>query len=636
MSSLRDLIPRGPVYWEENGQADLTSNYQKLMEEWREVALREAAAFRDSNPELRNVPKIIKFLSGNHWDQFGHRPSYKSKASINKVALMRANHLALLTDTRPALHIRAPVQYEDIAVMLQAILEHEWREQNMELELMNVVDASAIYGTAFWKISAFAPGVIKVRTFAPTSVMPIQPGHDLQDSVGVLHQQRVNLQRAIMRYRHIPAIRARLERLEVLESAGYSIPNEKPPTGIDDLSWSLMDPSIRTIATGVFAASTSGDPSARHPFGTVERLEFYIDDPSVNESDRPVLVKAPYLGLNEHNWWYWVQPGERLYPRKRLIIYIRDVLVYDGPSPYWHGLYPFACLRLNPVFWSFWGLSKYRDLIEINRVMNEVVAGIMDMVKRSLNPPAVARGASVPFNTWKSFYPDMPGSKLYLPGVMANPAQDVKLMDPPILPPYVFQMLVQFLGPEFEKMAGIIDINRISGKMQVPGGDTLEQMRDSLQTPLRREYRLLEAFLRDVGVQAVSHVFQFYSKEQKLRKIGAAGVTKFDFSGSRETQGPEGESQMDFWRQFSVQIEPGSMHGGSRDRRKLMMISLFKMGAISRERLLRELDVDDVRDEEFYAERAMMAQANAAGGGGGNVAGAPLRLTRGQRNGEPV
>jgi len=55
-------------------------------------------------------------------------------------------------------------------------------------------------------------------------------------------------------------------------------------------------------------------------------------------------------------------------------------------------MYPFAMLRLNPVIWSFWGMSKYASLIPLNKAINEIGAGTMDMIKRALQSANAGQG----------------------------------------------------------------------------------------------------------------------------------------------------------------------------------------------------------------------------------------------------
>lgn len=623
MSDL-NFTPRGPIYREDGGRPDYTEGYERDLIRWREQAYEEARKFKALSPENERVKITTKYIEGDHWAQFGRRAKYKSHAYINKTSNARSNHLALLTDTRPSIDVESAEEFRPIAEAIKGVIEKEWQNNAWDMDLMTVADIAGVCGTAFWKMSAFSPGVMRVSPCGPDMVMPIQPGFHLQDSTAVLSRTWKPLGHVMLRCNGNAELAEKIKRQAKSSLYAEAGTTYARPDHLDQWTWQALSPQMKAMVGRQSAAEAPADYGS---FKSVEWQEYYIDDTSINESSDKILMKAPGLSIHEHNWWYWVAPGQRLYPRKRLVIFAGDAIFYDGPSPFWHGLYPFACLRLNPIFWSFWGLSKYRDLLPVNSSMNEIIAGTLDAIKKALNPTVVAKGQSIPRETWNQFFPDMPGAKLYLNNPMANAAQDIQFTQPPVLPAYVFQMLAQYLGPEFDKLSGLMDIAALGGKKQVPGGDTLEQMRDGTQTPLRREGRIIEVFLRDAGMQAVSNVLQFYSKERKMQLIGSKGLTIHDFTGDKNSMIPSEENRFDFWKQFPLTVEPGSMHGGAKDRRKLMFISLAQMGMVSRQRLLRELEIEDISDEELTQQR----QALMGGEGG-----APLRMSRGQRNGSPV
>jgi hypothetical protein len=606
--------------------ADKPEAYESLMSAWRGQAYEEALKFRKMSPEEDRIRVYQKYLEGDQWNQFGRRARYKSSAYINKTGLARTTHLALLTDSRPDIEVRSRSKDPDAiahAKMIRRIIEEEWINNDMDLSLVSVADIAAVCGTGFAKLSASAPGMMRMQPCGPDMVMPIQPGFGIQESTAVLYRTWKPLAFALQKF---PRKAKEIDRNAKSSYLAGSASAYTKPDHLDSHTWSGLAPQMQRFLSQRSPSATdmSLDTSA---FKSVEWQEYYIDDLSVNESRADVIMRAPNLTLEEHNWWYRVKPGQRLYPRKRLVIFIGDSIVYDGPSPYWHGLYPFATLRLNPVFWSFWGLSKYRDLLPMNDAINQIVSGLLDMVKRALNPTTIAKGSSVSNEAWMRFLPDMPGSKLRLDGTLSNPQQDIQFSRPPEIPSYVFQALTSYLGPEFDKLTGIFDIAVLGGKKQVPGGDTIEQIRDANPSGARLEGRLTEVFLRDSGVQAVSNTLQFYGRDRRVELAGDEGLSLPDFMGDPSAINRDPIHKFDYWKNFPVRVTPGSMHGGARDRTKLMMIQLFDRKAISRQKLLEELEINDVSDEELMA---MQQGAEPTSGAGS------LRLTRGQRNGSPV
>jgi len=619
-----NIAPRGPLQFEGGQSFDVGDNYHRDMLDWREEAYREANRFKELAPEDGRVKTYMKYIEGDHWEQFGRRAAYKSRVYVNKVATARTAHLALLTDSRPDIEVGCEVpEYEATANVIDRLIRKEYVANKMDLALVSVADIAATTGTGFWKIGSASPGMMRVTPCGPDMVMPIQPGFSIQESTAVLYRTYKSLVETTLKFPSRATDLARQAKSMVsMESTQYHKPEH-----MDEWTWQRMAPQMRKHIGKKMSVHQPMDQTGF--FKGVEWQEYYIEDPSRNQSNRPVTMRDPHIPLDGHNWWYVVQPGERLYPRKRLVIFAGDCLVYDGPAPYWHGLFPFACLRLNPVFWSFWGLSKYRDMLPVNSAINDILAGVLDTIKKALNPTVIAKGSSITKAAWDQFFPDMPGAKLYLSNQMANPASDIRFSDPPVLPQYVFSMLAQYLGPEFDRLSGMLDISTLGGKNQVPGGDTIEQMRDSMQSAPRLEGRYIESFLSDVGLQAVSNILQFYTAKRRLALLGKDAVTPTDFDPKPGTLIPSEENRFDFWKNFPVTIEPGSLHGGARDRSKLMAINLFSSGAISRQKLLDTLEIKDIGNEELAAERATLM-------GAGMQQEAGPRLSRGQRNGEGV
>ncbi|NJL72279.1 MAG: hypothetical protein HC888_12200, partial [Candidatus Competibacteraceae bacterium] len=298
--------------------------------------------------------------------------------------------------------------------------------------------------------------------------------------------------------------------------------------------------------------------------------------------------------------------------------------------------------------------------------INKIGGGIMDIIQRSLAPTVVSRLSSVSKPAWDKFFPDAPGQKLLLNGA-GNPTNDIKYMDTPQIPPYVQQFLGQYLMPEFDKHAGTMDMTQIAGKKQAPGGDTIEQMRDTMQSAYQLKGRFIERALTDAGTLAVSNVFQYYTQSQRMKLLGEDGLTLQDFDFDPGTLIPSGltrEQRMMFWKNFAMTILPGSLHSGAQDRQKLIQTNLFGMGAISRAQLLRTLEIGDAekiqkelneeKTQDILAQgRAQMLIQNQSAmeqlgqqlsGAMPSPGGMPeaedpqasARLSRGARNGQPV
>lgn len=633
MATALQNVPRGPLYGEDISKPDVPEDYATSMERWRQSALEEALRTRRLSQEDHRIPEYIRYLSGEHWNR--NRPPYKSKFFVNRVGKTRFDTLSMLTDSRPVFSIAyEEEQYKRQAMLIKAVLAYEWENSDIDLSLVTAMDIAMAYGTGFWKIGAAWPGRMSVLPCSPEQVMPIQPQFHIQSSSGVCYRTWKSLAWCKQRY---PWLAEQLDREAVgFESHTQSTTGFNRPGQYDEHTWHGLNPGMQRVLAMRAPQSEAGHGGGSlDVFRSVEWQEFWVDDISVNESNRPMIVKDKHLERDAHNFWNEVQPGARLYPRKRLLVFAGRLLVYDGPSPYWHGLFPFATLRLNPVFWSFWGLGKYRDLIPMNKLINSVGAGIEDIIKRVLNPTAVTKDGpgGVPESAWKNFDSDMPGQKLRILGHLGDPTTAVHYLPPPKLESYVFEMLTRFVAPEYDRAAGSVDIQALSGKQQIPGGDTIEQMRDTQGTGTRLESRFTEAFVRDAGTQAAANVIQFYSLAERMKIAGEMGLTDADVDEQAGKMAPASGNPQNHWKNFRFKIKTGSLHSAGKDRKKQTAAALYAQRVISRRETLRQFEYDNIEEilsellEEEQVEMGLQAEAEA---------GAAPRLTRGQRNGSIV
>lgn len=621
-------IQRGPVYLSESDNEYPTydggkttadkSQYMFAMASFREKARSEAIATARLSVELENVPRYIECLKNKFWDK--RRPRFRSSLTDNRLNNSRKNDLALLTDSRPTVTVTSQIEaYKRDADIVQGVIGYEWSHQNMDTALIRVVDITKLHGTGFWKHFAATPGISRVGAFGPDQVMPIQPQFDLQESTAILFRTWKSVASLCRKYWYA-ADKIRMETpfndaSEIGASGRFNRPNH-----IEQVTWNGLSPQMQRIV-GVDASAAASSMTGTGLAYSLEVQEYWVDDISINESARPVLMRNPYCSLQAHNYWYWVKPGQMLYPRKRLIVYAGRTLVYDGPSPFWHGKYPFSCLRLDPFTDSFWGLSKYRDLLPLNEAMNEIVAGVMDNVKTILNPTPVAKMNAMPKATWDAFYPGMPQAKLLL-FPTGNPAE-VRYLEGPQIPAWVMQVH-QYLSQEFDRISGAIDIMNLGKKKQVPGADTVESMREAMNTVTRLEGRYIEKFLQDAGEIAVSDILQHYELPVLIRMLGEKGLSLEMFNRYGPNLIPDGAPKEDHWRHYALKVDAGSLLSNQKDREKQLAVALAEKGLIAIKTLHERLGLPPQAYKDLLEENKE----------GIHASGRSSRTGRGQRTGK--
>lgn len=610
-----------------SGSLDFTDGYAQKMVRWRDALMSQARLEMQSYIEIQEAERYIDLLSGSWWNP--NRPLFRSQFYDNYLADQRREAIAALTDIRPNLDISCKVEaYKGQAKILSGYVRHLWDEEDLDLRVADWVD-HALFGTGFVKQTATEPGDF---TFTPHGLDQVHPvmmnGNDLQAAAAVIYRVPKILSYFQQKFGEWKC--AGLERQSMSMARDLGQERYQRPDSIPEYTWNSMSPTMRrrmAMRNGPTRQMGSANAS---PFPVLELMEVYVDDSSVNEHGHDVLVKHPDLDVDEHNYHYIVPKGCRLYPRKRLAVFAGDRVMYDGPGPNWHGLYPFSMLQLNPCVWNPGGISKYRDLVPLVRSLNRIGAGVDESVMRALNGTWVTKRGAIPDAVWDAFLPGKPGQKVMLNPV-ANPATDFMEKQAPNLPSQV-EMWMRYLVDTIKKRSGSLDIMGMARKKQVPGGDTIAQMQDSMSGPFRLEGRYVEAALRGAGKQMISNIFQYATLDQRMRVLGADGMTWEDFDYYAKSMVPSSAPKEDHWRLFPIKIAPGSTHGNQKSRLAQIAMVLAGQGKLSMRGLYRLLEMTESAEDNMKE----IAEEHEAGIGVAPAKGKSPRMTRGQKNGSPV
>jgi hypothetical protein len=336
-------------------------------------------------------------------------------------------------------------------------------------------------------------------------------------------------------------------------------------------------------------------PSQQSSYPMCRYREFWVKDYSVNVSSAEVTVGDTSKG---YGIAYKVKPKERLYPRGRLIVMAGREIVHNGPNPYWHGLFPFAMCRLNVVPWQLYGLSDLRSWKDLQDIINQIVAGVLDMIRRAVNPPIMAPKNSLSEGSWNGLDLSMPGTKV---AYSQTASHEPKVVSVAPLPGFVLQMM-QSTCHEMDQQSGIAAVSEMVRKKQVPGGDTMDQVRGSLQTPLRLKGRNIEDFIHEIGTQLIPNFFQFYDNERRLRIPGAPGGPVEDVKWDRKAWLTDDMQPMELIRKYQFQIVEGSLLSMQRVEKTMALYRLRLAGQIDRRTFFKKLnqlenvflDVDEI------------------------------------------
>lgn len=588
-----------------NTTSDSIRNHQRFTAKWCNAINDEARVDLSQNEEITELDKHIKYLMGKQWPD--KRPSYKASPVANRTWTNLVQLVSYLTDIRQSFEVQAKNRdYMGTSVKLNNMARSWFVDNDVDMATAMVIIYAALtvgYMRQTWnKELNNGDGDIEVTACGPLDVIPIKPTQKLQGAYGLIYEKAVPLSWFRQQFHMFGDL--------VRPDEQYSRYRSGSGSFIKEAFSHLAAPYRRLMGISENPTVSSAIPMGKY-------REFWLKDYSVNTSNVDV-----YVGEMAKGTGYVVAPGQRLYPRGRLVIMGGDIVLFDGPNPYWHGRFPFSALRLNQVPWQWPGVSEFRNQIPLQDIMNNVLAGILDMVKKAVNPPVTA-----PLNAFseamrKTMDPNMPGARLYYnPGAGSPPiwAQVAQL------PSFVFDTMM-YAREELTAQTGFIDAGAAMGKKIIPSADTLEQLGQGQQTLVRLKVRYIEAFFREIGEQWISNAFQYYRAERRVLTMGIGGLdwTDWTWNPAEITPAPLDPSQ--HWKSFKWSILPGSLLKSARTESKATAIRLRNQGDLDRKNLYKILDMESIYDSvetnlkkegaDFLVNMIRQKMSGAGAGGG--------------------
>jgi hypothetical protein len=589
-----------------NNTVDSIKNHQIYTKRWCNSIYDEAKVELEQNDEISEIDKYMRYIMGKQWPD--KRPTYKASPVANRTWTNLIQLVSYLTDIRQSFEVQARnKQYNQTSEKLNKMARSWFIDQDVDMTTAMVIIYSALtvgYMRQVWNQDLNSgEGDIEVTACGPLDVMPIKPTHTLQGAYGLIYEKPMVLSWFKQKFSMFGDL--------VRPDERYSRYRGKTTT-LSGMANNVLGPAYRRL----FGLSEASMTASAIPMGRYR--EFWLRDHTLNTSNVDVYVGDMTKGVG-----YFVQPKKPLYPRGRLIIMGGDVVLYDGPNPHWHGRFPFSALRINQVPWQWPGISEFRNQLPMQDVMNNILAGILDMVKKAVNPPMSAPLNAFSDATRKTMDPNMPGARLYYnPGAGAPPtwAQIANL------PSFVFDTML-YARDELTSQTGFIDASAAMGKKIIPSADTLEQLGQGQQTLVRLKVRYIEAFFREVGEQWVANAFQYYRAPRRVLTMGLDGLMWTDWQWDPRQITPDPLNPYDHWRSYKWTVVPGSLLKSSREPDMVKAMNLRRQGDMDRRNLFKYLDMESLTDsveKNLKLEGAdiltnMLRQKMSASGGGAGM-----------------
>lgn len=560
---------------------------------WLHEVVQEGDRINQEDPASEHADTMIDYVMGRQLPT-ENRPSYLPEVVVNETKRSIRRHASALTDVKPVWGYRTfNANWQQHAQMLNQLTIAWWINTFADLTLVDVIKYAATIGTGDVAIE-FDPywgageQVMTARDYRDT--LPYRPGRSPS-----IQQWRG----AVLREEHsVQALRAAFPDKAYLLVADA----QATPWGRGVFSkFRRALAKMRTPAGDGLDHLRREARTGRATGGGVTMYRMFFKDASVNMSSKPIL-----MGEAGRPWSYMVPPGQKLYPRGRLMVATERTMLYDGPNQFWHGMVPAARLRLDPWPFNFCGLGIAHDQNPtqdaINRMANDFISTFDQWAHRGMvidknaMPDALARRLDTRKPGWKAMISTMMG-------------KGIEVVDGPSLPPWAFEFF-SWMVQKHGEMSGTANLEILQQLKQMPSEGTIQKFFEALTPELRLEGRYVELFLREVAEQVKFNFFQFYPTSRREQILGEAGISLRDFDFSPGNAIPsmdqsEGEAyipQLDkarsegaraeyFAKQFTFFITPNSVLALNAQEEQLKYLTFARMGFLDMWTLAEKFDI---------------------------------------------
>lgn len=585
---------------------------------WIQEAITEGDMLNRDDPAFELAEKGMRYIIGEQRQTETPTLQYVPMAVINKSRKGVQAHVSALTDIKPVFGFKAQNPLFDFhADLLNKLTIAWWLETMADLTLGECIKYALAGGTADLCVewdpgAAYGMGNHQIIAKDFRDTLSIRPSTNPSPQFwqGVI-------------FREAHSINAMRQKYPDKEMLFRPAPDNLLTTVLSRFRRAvtrIMTPQADTLS------GLAGVPQTRpvRP-GDIVLYRCYLNDRSRNLTAKPIP-----MGDATSNSAYVVDPGGLMYPQKRLIVATPEMVLYDGPNPYWHGMYPFSRLKLWSVPWCFLGIGLLHDTIPIQDGLNDSMKDLRLGLKQWINPDTVHDKTATSRAFQYALDPQKPGKKIAINpmgagGTLRTPYQKLDGPNPEVLK----LTLETFNKMEalHDDLTGVANLQSLMQLRQLPGADTIQKYYEAMTPELRSEGRMMEAFLRDVAQMFKFNLFQFETSYRRINILGDAGLALEDFDFDPNSMVPAmtptqvqtdqgtgiptsvpnpnympaldaGRSRSDrakaFARLFTFTVAPNSILAMNAQEKKMMNLQLARMGYLDVWTLMESLEVPNM------------------------------------------
>jgi len=537
---------------------------EQLKIAWMQRSLSAGQTYLQSQTAYKDLDTAIAVIANTIRDSL---PSKKlSRVQFNRLKRQVREIISTLTNLNPRWDYET--QNEDLelqATILNKRREYWWQTSFVDRVIKEALQW-AILGAGYvhlvWGNTPFGnnqPDVVP-RAFGLSSVIPdqITRDGDIQRAYVVHICDTMPLAMAAAAFSEAAQLGKIVPDRMINSATGAS------SAGPTRLVANWVAPIFRYLGMGGSVDTTMTE--VNNPFPEVDVYYSYIADSSVNESGAELPINDITTGYGERAtttgtmWDYSVPPiggqvpdgtytvaqggmGEpqqmpnmrpatrqdcMLYPLRRLVIWTNTSVLYDGPSPWWHGKVPLVKFTFDKWPWQFLGYNMIGENYSIQAAKNSLDRGAVDMMELRMDPPLSFNEQEYSRDSMEKMNMRVPGERTPRSGLVTNAIE-------PILPWQSYELPQQFIpvrqefNNELDYLIGVQDFSSLAKLQQAPSAESIDRLLQAAGPLVADFARDMERSLTDLGYIFMWNVLEFDTTAKRLRILGRDGVTKEDF-----------------------------------------------------------------------------------------------------------
>ena len=609
---MMDMIDEHAPRPKRNGQSDIS--YSPSPEE-RKLVNKYESLFQKAKKKKSKYdyswPDYYKLFRGKQWKT--QRPSYRQTEVFNLIFQNLQAQIPIITDIRPKFEFLArEPQDRQFADLMNDIALCDWTTNNWQMKQNEVIWDGHLYGTGISCLKFDEDkNAIVYKAEDVFYFFPDPYAHSITENCNyVVHAEPIEVARLKKDYP---------DKAEYIKA---DVTNFISPERID-----LSETKYRSPVSDQVIVEVTGYQDLTNMSETLVKTFYVYDDEIVQEEAE---------GDDEDSGFN--KTIQRLkYPNGRKLIIANEMILDDGPMEYDHKKFPYQIFLNYIVPHQFWGVSELEPLEGPQRAFNKVISYVLDVLVLMGNPIWVVDTTAGIDTQNLTNQPGLVVEKE--PGSQVTREMGVQLQ------PYVLQ-LIDRLKEWFDQIGGAQDVTRGQPAGGVTAMGAIEALQNAAQTRIRQKIRNLDCYLQDFGQQYCSLVMQFYTAPRVFRLTQKDGTEKyfrmyvdhrpyeqdhpnFDPSTPDSTrpiavmQNYTENGQLDptineyeLRGELDVRVTTGSSLPFAKSENENRLFTLFKLGIIDAEEVLKGLDYPnwEAVQQRMAEKAAQQAQMQAQQG----------------------